>query len=556
MSTSTSTASDSTPSPAPAPEPKGRRSPPADAARRPRLRSLVDWGRGRPIEAILVGLGLFALLAAFVAADPPSRVTFSSSPFTDEAFNTVNARNLVQLGRWSTDGWNLYLVNLPFSLLQAAWFSLVGVGIVQARLVAIACVSLAATVLVWGLRGAVGRAPAVFAGLAFASSGLVLVYGRLAFLEDLVVLGLVLGTAVLARDDRLSLRWGAVSGACYAVAIGAKPSAGFAVAGILVAVAALAWPGRPARRWLAGALAVIVVAGLAWAAVVWLPNCDAVTLDLKIWDPQSFSLSPGDMVRSAWEYLTHDSDGLYGKMLGPLLALGAAGLAAVVLLRGRLGSAQSRLAAVSIGWLVLGFGILLIASYRPNRYVLPLVPPLAILAALGLHLGRQWLSDRLAARSAGLPGGAAPRPRAGGGVEPTPRIRRASERWAAPLLVVAVTVAAAAPGLVWFGSWARAATYDLPAIQDRFASAVPAGETVAGRESALFLMKSRAITVITQPGGGPANGGDLYAAGVRWYVLPVNDPAPPGVSAAVWAARQQVMCGEYGGETECLFHVP
>jgi 4-amino-4-deoxy-L-arabinose transferase-like glycosyltransferase len=523
-----------------------------------RLRSVVDWWRSQPLEAILVGLGLFALLATFVAADPTSKVTFSSSPFTDEAFNTVNARNVVQLGRWSTDEWNLYLVNLPFSLLQAAWFGLVGVGIVQARLIAIACVSLTAAALIWDLRGVVDRASAVFAGLAFAASGLVLVYGRLAFLEDMVVLGLVLGTAVLARDDRLTWRWGALSGAWYAVAIGAKPSAGFAVAGILIAVAAtLAWRDRAARRWAAGALAIIAMSGLVWAMVIWLPNRDAVAMDLRIWATENLSLAPGDMARSAWGYVTGENDHLYGTMLGPLLALGAAGLAAVALLRGRLSRAQARLASVSIGWLALGFGILLIASYRPNRYVLPLVPPLAILAALGLHVGRQWLRDALSGRAADAPDQpATPPDRASGGLGRARRTRLLAERWAVPALVVAVTVAAIAPGLAWYASWARQATYNLPAIQDRFASAVPAGESVAGRESALYLMKSRAITLITQPGGGPANGGDLYTRGVLWYLLPVDDPAPPGVSDTVWSARQKVLCADYGGATECLFHVP
>lgn len=100
--------------------------------------------RTLPFEAILIGIGLFALLAAFVGADPSTRITVSSSPFTDEAFNTINARNLIQLGTWSTDQWNLHLVNLPFSLLEAIWFRIVGVGIVQARLIAIACVSLCA----------------------------------------------------------------------------------------------------------------------------------------------------------------------------------------------------------------------------------------------------------------------------------------------------------------------------------------------------------------------------------------------------------------------------
>src|ERR1035437_6441041 len=131
----------------------GRPAPP----RGNRLALLAGTLRAIPPEALLVGVCLFALLAVFVAADPASHVTASNSPFTDEGYNTANARNLVQLGRWSMDEWNLYLVNLPFSLVEAVWFRLVGVGIVGARLVTIACVSLAATALVWGLRGGGGR---------------------------------------------------------------------------------------------------------------------------------------------------------------------------------------------------------------------------------------------------------------------------------------------------------------------------------------------------------------------------------------------------------------
>lgn len=504
-----------------------------EVSRQSRPRGTVRGSRRLPIEAIGVGLGLLVLLVVFVAADPPSHVTFSSSPFTDEAFNNVNARNFVQLGRWSTDEWNLYLVNLPFSLIEALWFQLVGVGIVQARLVTIACVSLAAAALVWSLRGAVGRGAALFAGLAFATSGLVLFYGRLAFLEDMVVLGLMLGTAVLARDDRLTLRWGVLSGVCYALAIGAKPSAGFAVAGILVAVALGIGQHDPAaRRWTAGALAAIALAGLVWAAVIWLPNRDAVALDLRIWAPENLNLAPFDMLRSAWHYVSGDNDHLYGRLLGPVLLLGGAGLASVAIFRNRLSRCQTRLAVVAIGWLALGFGILLIASYRPNRYVLPLVPPLAILSGLGFHAVGQWLGER----------------RIGG--------RPSIGRSASAVLVIALTAGAAVPGLALYGSWAREATYNLPDIQARFTNAVPDGARVGGRESALYLMRSHAITLITQPGGGPANHGDLYAQGVRWYVLPADDAPPPGVSDALWAARQRVLCADYGDVTECLFHVP
>lgn len=526
-----------------------------------RARLVAASGFGRvPVGPIVIGLGLFGLLVAFIGADPPSHVTFSSSPFTDEAFNTVNARNLVQLGNWTTDEWNLHLVNLPFSLLEALVFRLGGVGSVQARLPAIACVALTAGALAWGLRTVTGRAAALLAGLAFAASGLVLVYGRLAYVEDLVVLAITIGTLVIVTDRRLTLRWGLLSGACYAVAIGAKPSAAVAATGIVLALD-LVWSRheRAVQRWILGVVTAVVFAGLAWVVVIWLPNRDAVAMDLRIWEQIRFSLAPADAIHSIWRYVVSENDHLYGPLLGPLLFLGAASVPAIAALRGRLNGAEARLVVACLGWLILGFGVLLIASYRPNRYVVPLVPPLAILTAIATHRIGEWLTERFRAPAApstvereaedpDLPGGdpaAHLRPRGPWG----------ARRLVAPAFVVLVTVVAVTPGLVWYASWASNATYELPRIQDRLASVVPEGERVAGRESALYLMKSKAVTLITQPGGGAANNGDLYAGGVRWYVLPTDDPAPVGVSAAVWSARERIFCAEYGNLNECLFHV-
>jgi 4-amino-4-deoxy-L-arabinose transferase-like glycosyltransferase len=526
--------------------PSGDRRDDAPSGLRRRLGSI-----GRiPLEAILVGLGLFAILAAFAAADPVTKITNSVSPFTDEAFNVVNARNFVQVGVWSTDEWNLHLVNLPFSLVEAATFGIAGVGIVQARLAMILCVSLTAAALVWGLRGVVGRTCATFAGLAFGFSGLILFYGRLAFLEDLVVLGLTLGTLVLARDSRLSLRGGIVSGLCYAVAIGAKPSALFAVVGILATIgAAWGWRDSRIRRWLAGTSAVIALAGLVWMIAIWLPNQAAVAIDLKIWASFQWNLSPVEMFNSAKAYLTGKSDHIFGFLLLPLIGLGFAGLLTIVALRKRLDETQARLTVAAFGWAALGFGILMIASYRPNRYVVPLVPSLAILAAIGLHLFVSWLRERLAARAeASRVAETAAAPAHGSG---------RSRRLAPGAVAVVAIVAAMAPGLAWYGNWARHATYDLVAIQNQFADAVPPGQIVAGDDSALFFMRSKARTFILDQ----ANNGDIYAQGARWYLLPFdaanpNDAAiPNGVPEAVWAARERVMCASWRGGTECLFHL-
>jgi 4-amino-4-deoxy-L-arabinose transferase-like glycosyltransferase len=505
-----------------------------------------------PISALLIGLALFAILAAFAGADPASHVTFSSSPFTDEAFNTVNARNFVQLGRFGTDEWNLYLVNSPFSLLVALVFKLIGVGIVQARLVTIVCVSLTAAALTWGLRAALGRWAAAVAGLAFAGSGLTLIYGRLAYLEDLVVLAVTIGALTVASERRLSIRWGLFSGVWFAIAIGTKPSAAAPIAGVVLALAVVyGFRDRAVLRWIAGAGIAIALAGLAWLVVVWLPNRDAVAMDLRIWEQVKLNLTPGAAARSIYHYLTNENDMLLPIFLGPLLALGAAGTVAVVALRRRLGSAEARLAVASIGWLVVGFGVLAITTYRPNRYAVPLVPALAILAAIGVHLATDWLAEK---RTAGSVGGSA-HLGTGAGLGLRSAGGSAAGRRLGPALATLAVVIAVAPGLAWYGNWARGATYNLPSIQDRMALLVPDGQEVAGRESALFLMRSGAVTLITQPGGGAANNGDLYAAGVRWYVLPANDPPPKGVPAAVWAARESAACGVYGGLTECLFHL-
>ena len=545
-------------------------------ARLPRVagaRRVADAFRAIPPEAVLIGLGLFVLLAAFVAADPAAHVTFSVSPFTDEAFNAVNARNSVQLGPWSTDEWNLYLVNLPFSLVEAAAFRILGVGMTEARLPMIVCVSTTAGAIVWGLRGLVGRGGALFAGLAFACSSLVLYYGRLAFLEDLVVLALALGTLVLARDGRLTVRWGMVSGACYAVAMGTKPSASFAAVGILVAVAlGLAWRDRRAARWLAGAIIAIVVAGLAWAILIWLPNRDAVSMDLRIWEQFQLRLAPREMWRSAIGYL-RGSDGVVGPMLAPLLGLSAAGIVAIVALHRRLGRAEARLALAALGWAAFGFGILMVVQYRPNRYVVPLVPALAILAAIGLHVAGLWLLDRLGKRAdptsetavekgSETPSGAFSAAAAATvevpiGGELAGVARSGSKfgrlaRLALPLLTTIAILVAVAPGLRSYATWVNRPAYDLTHIQDDFATLVPAGDTVAGRDSALFFMKSKAVTLITQV----ANEADLYARGTRYYLLPADSAAPRGVAESIWAARQRVRCADYGGVTECLFLVP
>src|SRR4029077_2153586 len=88
----------------------------------------VSRARRAATEAIplLIPAVLFLALLAFIDHDPVRGVTASRSPFSDEAWSVMNARNLVRLGTWAPDDWHLYLVNLPFSVLEAGTFQVLG----------------------------------------------------------------------------------------------------------------------------------------------------------------------------------------------------------------------------------------------------------------------------------------------------------------------------------------------------------------------------------------------------------------------------------------------
>ena len=385
--------------------------------------------------------------------------------------------------------------------------------------------------------------PAVVSGIAFATSGLILFYGRLAYLEDLVVLALTLGFLVLARADRLTFRWGLVAGIFFAIAIGTKPDAAFAVAGILLALAL--FMRRGTWRWIGGCLAVIALAGAAWAVFVWLPNRDAVSIDIQIWPQNTLPLNPIEWVVRAVIY-PFRSDGVVGWMLGPLLVVAGAAVAAIVSLRKRLTATEVRLALASLGWLAIGFGILLIVSYRPNRYAIQNVPALAVLVAIALSVVHRWLDER-AARPNGVTANA---------TSEAPTVGQRRRFSTTSLLAAAAVVLLTAPGIVLYASWMKGATYTVPAIENQFATTVPDGQTVAGYPAALFFLKSHAIAITTGPLNPALANADPYATGVRWYLQDRSDPAPIGVPASEWSARQTVTCAVWRGSDICLFKVP
>ena len=94
-------------------------------------------------SAALVAAGIAVVVAVLLgiqlSADPIDGFTFSNSPFTDEGWSVLGARNQALLDTWSTDEWQLFWAQLPFNVAVLAAFEALGVGIVQARMVSVVC---------------------------------------------------------------------------------------------------------------------------------------------------------------------------------------------------------------------------------------------------------------------------------------------------------------------------------------------------------------------------------------------------------------------------------
>ena len=482
--------------------------------------------RWRAVDVLLLLAPLLVLgaLTAFVRADPAPNVTSSNGLYTDEAWNLINARNFVLLGSFSTDDWNLHLVNVPFSLIQATVFSLVGVGMSQARMVSIVAVALTMGVLGLGLRARLGGGAAMLASLAYGTSALVLYYGRLAFLEPTVACALTIGALLVVRaNDERAGRWGLVAGVALAIAIGTKPSAAFAAGGILAAAVFLAIRSTAARRWLSGAVLAITFAGVAWILLIGLPNWTAVATDLRIWASEPI-IGPLDSIAGRILSFPVRNDGFL-VTAAPIILFGALGWVAAVRRRRGMSDTQFALFAMATGWLTAGLGILALAPYRPNRYEVPLLPALAILGALGWSLAG-------------------------------PRLHRMRPMQTAAI-GVAVAAVVVAPGAMQYASWMVNARQVLIDTQARVAAILPAGAVVEGRYAPGFALQAPVVTLVSRVST-RVNPGDLYVTrGVRWYIdIPGSVPSWARLHARQWSARVVRLCVPWSTDEVCLWQVP
>jgi hypothetical protein len=434
----------------------------------------------------------------------------------------------VLFGSWTTDAWSLHLLNGPFSLLEAAVFRVLGIGLVQARLVPIASVALSAALLAAFLSRSAGRAAAFVAAPAYATSTLTLYYGRLAYVEPLAGLFLLIGLLTLstpstntAGSPATGRRVGAIGGIAFAASIATKAVVTPAVVAALLAIALLGFRQAAVRSWLVGAIGGLAAAAATWLLVVWLPHAADVTAMLDhVLPRERVDLSPARIANAAGYFVGRGDDMaivwalplLVGALLGAVLEL-------VRSVRSSAAPPPLSLAAAA----ALGGGLVALATvdYHPNRYIVPLLPVAAILVApaAAAVLGRVSTID----------------------------FTRQAPRVVRPAIVAVLILALAAPGVLVYARWIADATRELPAAQAAAVRDIPSGAIVVGHYAPIVALETHAVTVIPCCGADPLNGGDLYTARGARYLIGGGDPvgwapAPP----PVLAAAETVYCFTWG----------
>ena len=481
------------------------------------------WPSSLVLAIGAVTLGVALLLVVQLPMDPNIEVTRSDSPFTDEGWSVLGARNVAVLGRWFTDEWQLAIAQLPFNVAVLAVFKAFGVGIIQARVVSVLASLVAVAVLGLLVARRFGVVSGAAASLALGMTPLFLFYGHLALLEPTVMGALVVGmAAVVASRERGVLRPGLAAGAAMAIALGTKPSAAAPILGIMAGALLAAGAERPqVVRRCAVAVAVMTGTALAWLGGVALLSISVVAA-LRPWPETGFLSAPDVLAARAWEYVTGGNDNAT-QLLGVLLGGALLGLLVLRLGRTRLDPGQRLLIGAAAGWAIAGLAVLLVAGYRPNRYLVPLLPALAVL--MGVGAGRL-----LTAR---------PRTRLSGG-----------------LLGTALLIAIVWPGAANLQRWFAIATYRLPEIQRELAAILPSGAVVQGWFAPTLAMRAPVTTIIAQ---GEVNRGDTYERlGVRWLLLERRGEPVDWIEDHMdaWADRESMGCWNWQRGETCLHRLP
>jgi 4-amino-4-deoxy-L-arabinose transferase-like glycosyltransferase len=316
----------------------------------------------------------------------------------DEAYYAEASREMVESGDWLTPRFNYqnrwekpalyywltaatYLVTGPTEFAARFWSALSGVGL---------------ALLAWGIaRHATGRLDVAWLAGAVATSFGYFSMARAALPDLPLTFCITLGTwAALRAADAAGLRRagpsGPATGTTWWMLAGASAGAGFLIKGpvalVVPAVVLLPIAWRERRRMqfdlrgIAIATLIAAVIGLPWYVAMWLQHGNAYLQSFFVGDNfERFATERFNDARPIWFYLPV----LLGGLIPWSVYLVAFGVDAVARLRRRalrLDDTDWRL----LLWAIMPIAFFTLSIGKQPRYILPVLPPLAVFVARGV----------------------------------------------------------------------------------------------------------------------------------------------------------------------------
>ena len=307
---------------------------------------------------------------------------------SDEAFYAEAAREMVESGDWLTPHYNYeprFQKPVLYYWVTAATFAVTGPGELAARLWA----ALSGVGLVFVTAGLARRwyddDTALLAGAVVATSFGYVALGRMALPDLPLALSVTttIATSLIAIGDRVPRPRQWLLAAAVSAALGFLTKGPLAVVLPAAVVLPVLMIERRASRMRAADVLVAAAAFTAlaapWYLAMWWRHGTPYLDSFFVGDNLArFATDRFNEPRPWWYY----GPVIVGGVVpwAPYLLLGLGATLRVLTLRGGLGSLETRLAL----WMVLPLALFTLSVGKQPRYVLPLLPPIAILIAHGI----------------------------------------------------------------------------------------------------------------------------------------------------------------------------